>query len=322
MNHIHDAQTIIDELKAARNGAFIHITEDRAVLRVDGRDTLDLLNRLSTNKVDALQPGELRETLFTTEKGRVIDAAILVASSRGARLLLSPGKAKVVRDWLERYTIMDDCEYTDVGAMYQHILIYQPQHMPALVDVPQPGNSVKTEMAGAEVELMHVHSVTGTQLRVLCKAHDAAAVLGLLEQGGIPVIHDQAFALWRCETLTPAVGNELTENTNPLESGATAAVDFNKGCYIGQEVIARLDSYDKVQRNLARIILDTDATVPVPSGTPLTSGDRDAGFVTTVAFDPEQNNWKGIACIRNAFIAPGTVLRFDADAAGGTVTVL
>jgi tRNA-modifying protein YgfZ len=321
MNHIHDTQTIIDELKAARNGAFIHIEEDRAVLRVDGKDTLDLLNRLSTNKVDALQSGELRETLLTTEKGRVIDAAILVASSRGARLLLSPGKADIVREWLERYTIMDDCKYTDVSAMYHHILIYQPQHMPALVDIPQQGQSVKTEIAGAEVELMHIHSVTGPQLRVLCKVHDTAAVLGLLEQGGIPVIHDQAFALWRCETLTPAVGHELTENTNPLESGATAAVDFDKGCYIGQEVIARLDSYDKVQRNLARITFDAEAQLRFPSGTPLTSNDRDAGFITTAAYHPGEQRWHGIACIRNAFIASTTILRFSTDAASGDVTV-
>lgn len=322
MNDTPDAEIILDELKAARSGAFVHIAENLGVLRVDGKDTLDLLNRLGTNKVDTLLSGELRETLFTTEKGRVIDAAIVVASARGARILLSSGKAMVVREWLERYTIMDDCEYTDVSAMYQHILLHNSRQMPALFAIPEPGVSVRAELAGAEVEVMHIPSVIGTHIRLLCKAQDAATVLRVLEDGGIRVIHDQAFSLWRCETLTPAVGHELTENSNPLESGAAAAVDFTKGCYIGQEVIARLDSYDKVQRNLARITVDAGAQLHIPSGTPLTADSRDAGFITTAAYHPGEGRWLGIACIRNAFIASGTILRFSTDTASADVTVV
>ncbi|MCZ7555133.1 MAG: hypothetical protein M5R41_01850 [Bacteroidia bacterium] len=316
-----DAEITLDELKAARSGAFVHIAENLGVLRVDGRDTLDLLNRLGTNKVDALRPGELRETLFTTEKGRVIDAVIVVASARGARVLVSSGKAAVVREWLERYTIMDDCEYTDVSAMYQHILLYNAPRMPALFAIPEPGVSVRTELADAEIELMHVPSVVGTHVRLLCKAQDAATVLRVLEDGGLRVIHDRAFSLWRCETLTPAVGHELTENSNPLESGAAAAVDFNKGCYIGQEVIARLDSYDKVQRHLARITIEAEAQLRIPSGTPLTSDERDAGFITTAAYHPGEGRWLGIACIRNAFSASGTILRLKTDIVSADVTV-
>ncbi len=304
---------VLEELKAARSGAFIHIVDGRSVLRVDGRDTLDLLNRMSTNKVDLLQSGEARETLFTNEKGRIIDAALVLPAARGARLLLSPGMSAAVKEWLERYTIMDDCEYTDVTAMYQQISVFNPAAAPGGLEIPVAGAAVQTEISGFPVDVIHIDGVCGSELRVLCKSSDGAAVLGALTSLGIPVVHDQAFMLWRTDTLTPAAGYELTDRCNPLEAGAVAAVDFNKGCYIGQEVIARLDSYDKVQRRLVRVQWRNDAPSDVAPGSPLTADGKDAGFATTHIFDPEQQLWTGISCVRNAFAEVGTELEFQSD---------
>ncbi len=309
----NDDGNITHELKATGIGAFIHIVEGRGVLRVDGSDTLDLLNRLSTNKVDDLRGGQVRETLFTTDKGRVLDAALVLPMQRGARLLLSPGMPEPMKTWLERYTIMDDCEYTDVTAMYTQISIYNPGA--ALIDVgmPEPGLIVMKEIAGATIELARVDSVCGSELRILCPPSHAQALLDFFARLDIPTIGAQAFDLWRVATLTPAVGHELSDRSNPLEAGARHAVDFNKGCYIGQEVISRLESYDKVQRRLARVHWPHGVPDTLAPGSMLLADGRDAGFITTHVFDPVHDEWIGIACIRNVFAETGTELNFHLD---------
>ena len=109
------------------------------------------------------------------------------------------------------------------------------------------------------------------------------------------------FKLWRIDQLVPAVGFELSLLANPLEAGASAAVDFEKGCYIGQEVIARLDSYDKVQRLPQRLLRLPGNDAEAGTGDVLFSEGKNAGFLTTIAFDPRDGQQRAIALLRHAF---------------------
>jgi folate-binding protein YgfZ len=111
----------------------------------------------------------------------------------------------------------------------------------------------------------------------------------------------------------PVLGHELSELANPLEAGAAAGVDFEKGCYIGQEVIARLDSYNKVQRRLARLTWQIPAPGDIPTGGELRSDGKNAGFVTTHVYDPRSECFRGLGLIRIVFAEQGTSLQFDQD---------
>ncbi|MDT8324184.1 MAG: hypothetical protein RRA94_08740 [Bacteroidota bacterium] len=336
--HTDHAQ-VISETKATATGAFLCMEADRAAVRVTGRDTLDLLNRLTTMKVDDLSVGSVRETLLTNEKGRVIDAALVAVpgadtpsgdtsggdtSGADVLLLLSPGMAEEVIAWLEKYTIMEDCVYEDISASLTQFSIYNiGAGAPGdVIPVPVAGSAAVFPLGESTVRVLHHRSVTGAGLRLLCAPEDARAVREyLVDHARIPLVGPEAFTLWRIDRLLPAVGHELSALTNPLEAGAAAAVDFEKGCYIGQEVIARLDSYDKVQRRPCRIRRTsfTDE-YPLP-GSVLYAGEKNAGFVTTLASDPRTGNDIGIALVRHAFAGGGTELslRSGGDARPFTV---
>ena len=85
-------------------------------LKATGEDALDLLNRLSTNKVDHLQPGHWAPTVLTSDRGRIVDALSVIQAGDCVYLLTSPGQQQTVIEWLDKYTIMEDLEVEDVSA--------------------------------------------------------------------------------------------------------------------------------------------------------------------------------------------------------------
>ena len=104
----------------------------------------------------------------------------------------------------------------------------------------------------------------------------------------------------------PEFGPELGEPYNPLEAGLIGSVDFTKGCYIGQEVIARLDSYKKVQKYLVSLRFAADA--PVSSGDVLQQDGQNVGTITSVAPAPSEGVLKGLGYVKAAVAAPGARL--------------
>ena len=104
----------------------------------------------------------------------------------------------------------------------------------------------------------------------------------------------------------PEYGPELGEQFSPLEAGLIGSVDFAKGCYIGQEVIARLDSYKKVQKYLVSLSFDADATVS--SGDELFDEGKPVGTITSVAPAPSDGTLKGLGYVKAANATPGTRL--------------
>jgi tRNA-modifying protein YgfZ len=307
------------EIEATASGAFLCFEPERGLLLVRGNDARDLLHRLSTARIDSLGNGDLRETLLTNEKGRVIDALLAVQGESGLRLLTSAGRGAEVKAWMEKFTIMEDCTYEDISATTAQFSVYniasagdapeRPSLLPG-VALPEAGKSVTATLHGIDVEILRHESVTGAGLRLLCRTEDADALLrALTGEASLPLVHAQAFALWRIGGLVPAVGHELGERANPLEAGAQDAVDFRKGCFIGQEVIARLDSYDKVQRHPRRLRFGATDAEAFPVGTELHKDGVNAGFVTTAAFDPGQGCVMGVGLVRLAFEDPGTVLQ-------------
>jgi len=301
-------------------GPFFTVEDARGVIRIDGRDALDLINRLGTNRIDHLRPGEVRETLLTTEKGRIIDAILVHVRESDVQLLTSAGKQSEALAWLEKFTIMEECEYTDDSALYAQCSVYNIRNTPAGLILPEPCRVQLAVLDGIETTILRHDSVTGSGLRLICKRDQLASIRDYLQHQGIPLFGRQAFDLWRVRTLTPAVGYELSERTNPLESGATRSVDFHKGCYIGQEVIARLDSYDKVQRTLCRLSWD-DAPSLVAPGSELLSEGVNAGFVTTHVPLEGDAGYVGIACIRTSMATEGRMLQYHEGEANYTVIV-
>ena len=294
-------------------------------LKATGEDALDLLNRLSTNKVDHIEPGHWAPTVLTSDRGRIVDLLSVINAGGFVYLITSPGQQQPVIEWLDKYTIMEDLEVEDVSATIAVIAVAGagaeavlgldgggPERLPGL-QYPAP-----TVAIGGK-DLIGISRPLGSMACCLLvvPSTDVPAVVAALGASGASGVDPGAWDALRVSGGAPAFGSEMGEPYNPLEAGLIGAIDFTKGCYIGQEVIARLDSYERVQKYLSvmRFSDGSDAT----AGTPLYIDGRQAGAVTSVYRTPG-GELRGLGFVRTASATPGQVLELQAPATG-TATV-
>ena len=294
-------------------------------LKATGEDALDLLNRLSTNKVDHLRPGHWAPTVLTSDRGRIVDLLTVVHAGDFVYLITSPGQQQPVIEWLDKYTIMEDLEVEDVSASTAVVALagdgadaalglepLEGDRLPGL-QYPAPTVSVGGHDAIAVSRPM---GATACCLLVAPSGAAASAVEALAAAGAVEA-DDEAWEALRVASGAPAFGPEMGEPYNPLEVGLIGAIDFTKGCYIGQEVIARLDSYERVQKYLS--VLRFSDGCEADSGTPLYIEGRQAGTVTSVYRTPG-GELRGLGFVRTASAVPGQILEV-ASPATGTATV-
>ena len=294
-------------------------------LRATGEDALDLLNRLSTNRVEHLQPGYWTPTVLTSDRGRIVDLLAVVHAGDCVYLLTSPGQQQPVMQWLDKYTIMEDLEVVDISPDTAVIALAGPGaeailglHSEDTERLPGAQYPAPTVPLGGRDAIVFSRAQGGLHCcLLLVDSESVGPIVSSLEASGAVQAGDEAWETLRIASGTPAFGHEMGEPYNPLEVGLIGAIDFTKGCYIGQEVIARLDSYDKVQRYLSVLRFSEGADVTV--GTPLYQEGRQVGTVTSLYRTPA-GQLRGLGFVRTASAAPGVTLELQAPALG-TATV-
>ena len=306
------------------SGLIVHHT-DYGCLKATGEDTLDLINRLSTNKVEHLEPGHWAPTVLTTDRGRIVDLLCVVHAGDHVLLITSPGQQQPVIEWLDKYTIMEDLEVEDVSRSTAVVALAgvgadavlgqaedEPEYLPGRI------YPAATVTVGGSEAIAVSRPLGGLPCRLLILPGDAAhAVTSALAEAGAATADADHWETLRVGSGNPAFGSEMGEPYNPLEAGLIGAIDFTKGCYIGQEVIARLDSYDRVQKYLAvlRFSDGADAT----AGASLAHEGRTAGSVTSLYRTPG-GELRGLGYVRTAAAEPGQTLELQKPASG-TATV-
>ena len=293
-------------------------------LKATGEDALDLLNRLSTNRVDHLQPGHWAPTVLTSDRGRIVDLLSVINAGECVYLINSPGQQQPVMEWLDKYTIMEDLEVEDVSAIATVVAVAgagaevllglpasEPERLPGM---QYPAHTVTLGGVEALAISRPLGALPGCQL--VCPTDMAPAAAALVESGATEV-DAEAWDALRVSVGAPAFGSEMGESYNPLEAGLIGAIDFTKGCYIGQEVIARLDSYERVQKYLS--VLRFSEGSNAQAGTPLYLEGRQAGTVTSVYSTPA-GELRGLGFVRTASATPGQVLKLQPPDSG-TATV-
>jgi folate-binding protein YgfZ len=228
------------------------------VLRLRGQETLDFLQRMSTNDVLHLKSNEHAVTVLTNEKGRIVDIVVVVVREEGIFLLTSPSRSNHIKIWLEKFIILEDVFIENVTDQYQCLLILG-KHVP---------------------ETLH-HLQLFKDIRWTIDAH--LAFLSVSEYfvlvPSLEFLSDDVFEILRIEQGIPRYEKELSDNINPLEAGLEKFISFTKGCYIGQEVIARLDTYKKLQKKLHGFVFDTSE--PLNEVGKLLYNDEQVGWTTS-----------------------------------------
>ena len=296
-------------------------------LEVQGKDGLDLLHRLSTNDLLSGAIPRSRRTVLTTEKGRVVDLVEVVVTADRTLLIVHAGAAEEVRNWVERFIILEEVELsvvTDDGAIVwfigpqfesaarlhtvlseagvrMHPISYQSAAQPN-PSLPGYGPPVASQMEIWRSPLGGIPAYLG-----IIPADHRQTLLAALNKGGCKEISRDAFDLLRIMTGTPGYPNELNTSVNPLEVNLRDAVSFTKGCYVGQEVVARLDAYEKVQRELL-VLRIMGIPEPVGSALHVVMDDNVAGAVTSISAPLSDGTTLALAlCRKDAMASKGAL---------------
>ena len=311
----------ITEYVAATDDVAAHDSSYVGRLKATGPDALDLLNRLSTNQVLSLEPGQGAPTILTTDRGRILDLIGVVNFGDHALLLTSPGEQQRVIDWLDRYTIMEDITVEDLTSQTTLLTVLGPNSMTRLEQLFQeeltslpPYHTRSVSLRGESINVINRPLANIPAMELLLAPDSAPAVWAALVEAKITPIGLQAYQALRVVRAIPNYGREMGDAYNPLEAGLIGSIDFHKGCYIGQEVIARLDTYRKVQKHLVALHFPGDALVS--EGDSLEHEGQAIGTVTSVASIPSSGQLVGLGYVRTASAKVGTRLNLAAPASG------
>ncbi|MCI0343316.1 MAG: hypothetical protein L0216_19590 [Planctomycetales bacterium] len=290
------------ECRAARQGAALFDFSAGGRLLVRGRDGLDLLHRISTADLKGLAVGATRPTVFTDNKGRMVDLVGVFRRPDDLLLATSVGARTAVAAHLERFIISEDVQVEDPEPAWASLLLWGPQAAETAARAGLPAAPPGEAVSEPDLTVARAAGPPGVGVHGrVARVADAAARLAA---AGARPAGTEAWELLRILEGIPAYGREITPDWNPLEAGLGPAISFTKGCYVGQEVIARLHTYEKQRRALFRVALSGD---PGPLPAPVRIGDQEAGRLTSAAEVPGEG-WRGLAYVRLEHATPGSRL--------------
>tara|TARA_B100001013_G_scaffold265942_1_gene167830 strand:- start:656 stop:1618 length:963 start_codon:yes stop_codon:yes gene_type:complete len=294
-----------DVIPFKTNGSFVNLSSYLGRLRLRGSDALDLLDRLSTNRLtDLVAPGMGMGSVLTTNKGRIIDFLGVHLEDDGLLVVTSGEATEKIEEWIDFYTIMEDVETVDISSETFQFRILGSTTQSLSNDVAQLAkfHALKKEICGIECIVIRSQMLDEPCLDVIGPSVAAKTVSQELEVSGIHVeLSLDEYERIRVESGYPAFGSELTEDFNPLEAGLIEHISFNKGCYIGQEVVARLNTYEKVQKKLVKLVWNGAI-----KGKDLSMEGHTAGVITSAL------DGVGLGFVRNAYAKFGTILNCGA----------
>ncbi len=251
------------EFAEAHRGAVAIRRSHEGRVRAVGRDCLDLLHRMSTNDLTGLAVGEARPTVLTTPIARIVDQLWVLNRGETVLCLTSPGRAPIVRRWLAGYIFYNDkVKFEDATAELGQMGIYGPGAT-KVADSLRPGAAGLAQncfLDDGDVLVLRGRPLAGDGFTVIAPPARLEALWAQALAAGAAPAGEEAYQMLRLEAGLPGDA-ELTEDYIPLEPNLWPAVDFHKGCYIGQEIIARMESRGKLARRLVGLRLSAPAAV-------------------------------------------------------------
>jgi len=275
--------------EAAYNGAILVDRSALGYLKFRGKSRLDLINRMSTQKVIDLKPYEGTATILTSDIGRIIDRLLLYEGEGEAFCVTGENNGTAIAGYLRRFVFyMDDFQVEDLGPETAILAVYGEESEPLLsgflgeqTDIPLH-HWRKIDMNGQPLALHRTDAIAGDGYFLICLAIDKQPIADALVTAGITPASDEIFEYLRIESGLPRFGHELTNDYIPLEANLWDDVSFNKGCYTGQEVIARMESRGRVAKRMVGL----RGNHPLKIGQELLVGGKRAGIVTSTASGP------------------------------------
>jgi tRNA-modifying protein YgfZ len=279
---------------------------DRGMLLVTGSEAAEYLQGQLTNDIQALAPGEGCYAVLLDRKGHMqADMRVLAVDKEKIWLDTEPEALPAAKRHLEMYKIGRDADLVDAGAERAIVSLVGPRSA-ELSGSPPLSEHRHAEIAIEGIECPAVGTSLGIDL--IPQAEDRERLIAALSAAGAPEVTPEAVEILRIESGTPRFGSEMDTATMPAEAGIVErTVSFTKGCYIGQETVARLHYKGKPNRHLRGLRL----SAPAAPGAALQLGEKEVGKLGGSCVSPVHGPI-ALAIIRRE-AEPGAELRLGED---------
>jgi folate-binding protein YgfZ len=308
-----------EELAALRNGCGVYDLGFRAKISLTGGDRVRWLNGMVTNNIRDLAVNQGVYAFLLNPQGHILGD--LYAYNRGESITVDTdlGQAEKILATFDHYIIMDDVEVTNLSEQLTALGVAGPKSREVLTtagfEIPEMRSlqvqSVKWQ--GADCTLVRGEDEQHSSYEIWL-APDSVKQLwdGLLAAGATPA-GSEALELQRIVSGIPRYGVDIRERDLPQETEQARALNFNKGCYVGQEIVERIRSRGAVHRKFAGFL--AEGTAPIAAGTKIVAGEKEVGEITSAASLSGGEKTVALGYIRREVGVPGREIKIGAVSA-------
>jgi tRNA-modifying protein YgfZ len=266
---------------------------ERGKLRVTGEQRAWFLDQILTQSFEDMKPGDARESALLTVHGRMQAYLEVLATDDSFLCHYEPELREFVPEALQRYVFATRVTLEDVGEAQSLLLLVGDEWSAAAADIGADASAHPTQSLGLNAGYVWITS-----------NEKESALERLASKGAVPANEEMLESI-RISHGVPRWGRDMDTKTFPQEAGVDVrAVHYEKGCYLGQEAMAKIHFRGKVNRRLARL----EGAGPIPSGAEVWAGEEKVGTVTSAA------DGRGLALVRYTTEAGTTVRAGDVEA--------
>jgi folate-binding protein YgfZ len=302
---------MLRQIDALRRGVGVADVSDRTRIEITGNDRLTFLNGFCTNDIKSLAVGGGCEAFVTNVKGKVLGHVFVFRTDQSLVLDGAAGQAERIIPHLNRYIIREDVELCESARETGEWLL-GGEAAPALLDQLTDGeipalllSHTTCRLGGVPVGIYRAPLLTEPAFLISCPRPDASQIRDALLAAGAVECGADALEIRRVEAGFPSYGRDIDEDNLPQEVNRDAqAISFTKGCYLGQETVARLDSRGHVNRMLCGLRWELQQ-VPV-AGEALVVNGQVVGRITSSVWSPRVEAPLTLAYVRREYAAVGS----------------
>lgn len=260
---------------------------------------------MSTNHIERLEPGQGCFAFFLNAQGRILGGANILCFEDHFLLDTEPELRLKLSEHLDHYIIADDVALEDQTDQIATIAVEGPKSRIALEQcgAPIPEDEF-AHLCWDKITIARISSTGSAGFFLFVPIEEKSRLLDRLKSAGLPEATLEDARVVRLEHGVPRYGDEISDRNLIQETGQLQAVNFNKGCYLGQEIVERVRSQAKIHRALR--LLEIDARIP-----PATGMKTEEAEIASAAFSPALGKVVALAYVRTAFADPGTALVID-----------
>lgn len=323
------------EYDALNRDAVILDWSFRGRLCLTGSDRQRFINGQVTNDVNRLKPGQGCYAALVTAKGKMVSDLNIYVLENEVLIDFEPGLMPAVLQRLEKFIIADDVQVVDVSTAYGLLSVQGPKTDEVIhrvnLEIPVPSDPMSFTHGDVsslgKIYLMQNARLGTRGFDLFCPVASLPVLADrfrtVAAASGARFCGWEAFEMARIEAGIPRFGADMDETNLPPEAGLEGrAISYTKGCYTGQEVIARIRTYGQVAKKLCGLKLAPELSSLPQRGDKLSCDGKEAGFITSAVWSPRFRTNIALGYVRREFNAPGTPLVLGGGSGESQATVV